>query len=141
MGLDSQRGIIGDLIDLYAYGTCTRYLRGTSPELSVGGVYCASGSRLVDVGVDVEPMPEQQDNVHDDEGRRERARSTCAEIGNGCSHLQTSTQQQPNTHAPRNLVSKRGLAEALAGRELMRWRGLHKAGRDNGQAVPQQRNT
>ena len=32
-----------------------------------------SGSRQVDVGVDSETMPEQQDNAHGDEGRRERA--------------------------------------------------------------------
>ena len=42
-----------------------------------------SGSRPVDVGVDVEPMPEQQDNVHDDEGRRERARSTAQQPDGG----------------------------------------------------------
>ena len=64
-----------------------------------------------------------------------------AEISGGRSHLQTSTTQQPDTHAPRNLVSKRGACEALAGRELMRRRGLAEPGRDNGQAVPQQRNT
>ena len=42
-----------------------------------------SGSRPVDVGVDVEPMPEQQDNAHDDEGRRERSRSTAQQPDGG----------------------------------------------------------
>ena len=42
-----------------------------------------SGSLPVDVGVDVEPMPEQQDNAHDDEGRRERALNTAQQPDGG----------------------------------------------------------
>ena len=55
------------------------------------------GSRPVDVGVDVEPMPEQQDNAHDDEGRRERSRSTAqlVELGGGDFRPALFTGQEP----------------------------------------------
>ena len=42
-----------------------------------------SGSLPVDVGVDVEPMPEQQDNAHGDEGMRERSLNTAQQPDGG----------------------------------------------------------
>ena len=42
-----------------------------------------SGSPIVDIGVDADPMPEQQESAHDDEGMRERARGTVSEPDGG----------------------------------------------------------
>ena len=54
----------------------------------------------------------------------------------------TSTQHNNQTHTRSETSgASGGLADCLAGPNRMRGRGLAKPGRDNGQAVPQQRNT